>query len=310
MSSDDTPVIVAENLTKTFGDFHALDGLDLSIDAGEVHGFLGPNGAGKSTTIRILLGLLRHTSGHVRLFGRDPWRDAVALHRRLAYVPGDVDLWPGLTGGEIIDTFLRLRGTYDRTRRDELVERFALDPRKKARTYSKGNRQKVALISALASDVDLLLLDEPTSGLDPLMEVVFQDVIAEATERGTSVFLSSHILAQVEALADRISIIRDGRIVETGTLSELRHMTRTTMEMETASPARPLAELDGVHGFRTDGARAVFEVDGERVDEVLRAAAALGIRSLLAHPPTLEQILIRHYGTSDGGRHAQKGSAP
>ena len=305
-----TPVIVAENLTKTFGDFHALDGLDLSIDAGEVHGFLGPNGAGKSTTIRILLGLLRHTSGKVRLFGRDPWRDAVALHRRLAYVPGDVDLWPGLTGGEIIDTFLRLRGTYDRTRRDELVERFALDPRKKARTYSKGNRQKVALISALASDVDLLLLDEPTSGLDPLMEVVFQEVIAEATERGTSVFLSSHILAQVEALADRISIIRDGRIVETGTLSELRHMTRTTMEMETASPARPLAELDGVHGFRTDGARAVFEVDGERVDEVLRAAAPLGIRSLLAHPPTLEQILIRHYGTSDGGRHAHKRSAP
>lgn len=310
MSHDDTPVIVAENLTKTFGDFHALDRLNLSIDAGEVHGFLGPNGAGKSTTIRILLGLLRPTSGEVRLFGRDPWRDAVALHRRLAYVPGDVDLWPGLTGGEIIDTFLRLRGTFDKARRDELVERFALDPRKKARTYSKGNRQKVALISALASDVDLLLLDEPTSGLDPLMEVVFQDVIAEATERGTSVFLSSHILAQVEALADRISIIRDGRIVETGTLSELRHMTRTTMEMETISPAQPLAELDGVHGFRTDGARTVFEVDGERVDEVLRAAAPLGIRSLLAHPPTLEQILIRHYGTSDGGRHAHMGSAP
>ena len=308
--SNDSQVIIAENLTKTFGDFHALDGLDLSIDAGEVHGFLGPNGAGKSTTIRILLGLLRHTSGEVRLFGRDPWRDAVALHRRLAYVPGDVDLWPGLTGGEVIDTFLRLRGTFDKTRRDELIERFALDPRKKARTYSKGNRQKVALISALASDVDLLLLDEPTSGLDPLMEVVFQDVIAEATERGASVFLSSHILAQVEALADRISIIRDGRIVETGTLSELRHMTRTTMEMETASPARPLAELDGVHGFRTEGARSIFEVDGERVDEVLRAAAPLGIRSLLAHPPTLEQILIRHYGTSDGGRHAHEGSAP
>lgn len=310
MSDTDTPVIVAENLTKTFGDFHALDGLDLSIDAGEVHGFLGPNGAGKSTTIRILLGLLRPTSGEVRLFGRDPWRDAVALHRRLAYVPGDVDLWPGLTGGEVIDTFLRLRGTFDKTRRDELIERFALDPRKKARTYSKGNRQKVALISALASDVDLLLLDEPTSGLDPLMEVVFQDIIAEATERGTSVFLSSHILAQVEALADRISIIRDGRIVETGTLSELRHMTRTTMEMETASPARPLAELDGVHGFRTDGAQAIFEVDGERVDEVLRAAAPLGIRSLLAHPPTLEQILIRHYSTADGGRHAHESSAP
>lgn len=306
MSSD--PVIVTENLTKTFGAFQALDGLDLSVSAGEVHGFLGPNGAGKSTTIRIVLGLLRSSTGEVRLFGRDPWRDAVPLHRRLAYVPGDVDLWPGLTGGEVIDTFLRLRGTFDKQRRDELVERFALDPRKKTRTYSKGNRQKVALISALASDVELLVLDEPTSGLDPLMEVVFQDVIAEATARGTSVFLSSHILAQVEALADRISIIRSGRIVESGSLSELRHMTRTTMEMETTAPALPLAEIDGVHGFRTEGDRAVFEVDGERVDEVVRAAAPLGVRSLLAHPPTLEQILIRHYGTSDDVQHTEHGS--
>ncbi|GAB3194776.1 ABC transporter ATP-binding protein [Nesterenkonia suensis] len=308
---EDHPVIRTEKLVKRFGTVPALDELDLTIAPGEVHGFLGPNGAGKSTTMRVLLGLLRADSGTVEMFGRDPWRDAVQLHRRLAYVPGDVELWPTLTGGEVIDMVLRLRGPYSTRRRDELIDRFALDPRKKARTYSKGNRQKVALISALASDVDLLLLDEPTSGLDPLMEMVFQETITDATQNGRSVLLSSHILAQVEALSDRISIIRAGRIVESGSLSQLRHMTRTTIEAETARPADELAEIPGVHDLRTDGARVVFEVDGEYVEDLVHRLAPLGVRSLVAHPPTLEQLLIRHYGDDgdDGDDLAHPGTA-
>ncbi|GAA1823706.1 ABC transporter ATP-binding protein [Nesterenkonia flava] len=294
--SDNAAVISAQNLVKQFGQVRALDNLNLTIAPGEVHGYLGPNGAGKSTTMRVLLGLLRPDSGTIRLFGRDPWRDAVELHKRLAYVPGDVELWPNLTGGEVIDMFLRLRGSYNRTRRDQLIERFDLDPRKKTRTYSKGNRQKVALISALAADVDLLLLDEPTAGLDPLMEVVFQEVITEAKVQGRSVLLSSHILAQVEALSDRISIIRAGHIVESGTLSQLRHMTRTTIEVETAQTAEGLKDRPGVHHLRAEGERTVFEVDGERVQDVMHQLAPLGIRSIVAHPPTLEQLLMRHYG--------------
>src|SRR5918992_1768703 len=222
--------ISISGLVKSFGSVRALDGLDLTVATGEVHGFLGPNGAGKSTTIRVLLGLLRATAGEVRLLGGDPWTDAVALHRRLAYVSGDVSLWPNLTGGEAIDLLGRLRGGLDQARRAELIERFDLDPTKKGRTYSKGNRQKVALVAALASDVDLLLLDEPTAGLDPLMEVIFQDVITQAKADGKTVLLSSHILAQVEKLADRVSIIRLGRVVQSGTLSEMRHLTRTTIE--------------------------------------------------------------------------------
>ncbi|GGE77733.1 ABC transporter ATP-binding protein [Nesterenkonia cremea] len=304
--SENAPVISAVDLVKEFGPVRALDDLNLSIAPGEVHGFLGPNGAGKSTTMRVLLGLLRPDSGTIRLFGRDPWRDAVELHRRLAYVPGDVELWPNLTGGEAIDVFLRLRsrGTgraFDPTRRDELIERFDLDPRKKTRTYSKGNRQKVALIAALAAEVDLLLLDEPTAGLDPLMEAVFQEVIHEAKAAGRSVLLSSHILSQVEALSDRISIIRSGNIVESGTLSELRHMTRTTIEVQTESPADELASVSFVHAFHTEGSpstgeRSVFEVDGDHVGEVMQRLAGLGVHSIVAHPPTLEQLLMRHYG--------------
>ena len=306
-----TPVIETADLVKTFGSTRALDGLDLRVEEGEVHGFLGPNGAGKSTTIRVLLGLLKADSGTARLFGSDPWADAVDLHRRLAYVPGDVELWPGLTGGEAIDVFARLRGRFDRARRDELCERFDLDPSKKARTYSKGNRQKVALISALASPVDLLLLDEPTAGLDPLMEVVFQDCIREARESGTTVLLSSHILAQVEVLADRISIIRKGRIVESGTLQQMRHMSRTTIVAETGRPADALAELPGVHDLhhQQDG-RVRMDVDGDRVEPVVSALAGLGVRSLVAHPPTLEQLLMRHYGddlpTQDREAHAEE----
>ncbi len=257
---------------------------------------LGPNGAGKTTTLRVLLGLLRADAGQVRLLGGDPWDDAVALHRRLAFVPGDVELWPNLTGGEAIDLFARLRGRFDRARRDELCARFDLDPTKKGRTYSKGNRQKVALISALASDVELLLLDEPTAGLDPLMEAVFQDCIREAKAAGRTVLLSSHILAQVEVLADRISIIRQGKIVESGTLAELRHLHRVTITAETGEPTEPLAQLPGVHNFEHIDGQVRFEVDGDRVDEAVRALAPLRVRSLVAHPPTLEQLLLRHYG--------------
>lgn len=293
------PVISAQSLVKTFGSTRALDGLDLEVAPGEVHGFLGPNGAGKSTTMRVLLGLLRADGGTVSLLGGDPWRDAVALHRRLAYVPGDVELWPNLTGGEAIDLFARLRGRLDQARRDDLCERFDLDPTKKARTYSKGNRQKVALISALASDVDLLLLDEPTAGLDPLMEAIFQQAIREVKEAGRTVLLSSHILAQVEALADRISIVRQGRIVETGSLSELRHMTRTTFVAEIAHPPEGLDRIDGVHDLTAEEGTVTLQVDGEHVDEVVRALAPLGVRSLVAHPPTLEQLLMRHYGDAD-----------
>ena len=293
---DGTRAISVSELSKRFGQVVALDGLDLDVARGEVHGFLGPNGAGKTTTLRILLGLLRADSGRAELLGGDPWTDAVELHRRLAYVPGDVELWPNLTGGEAIDLFARLRGHLDRARRDELCERFDLDPTKKGRTYSKGNRQKVALISALASDAELLLLDEPTAGLDPLMEAVFQECIREARQSGTTVLLSSHILAQVEVLADRISIIRHGQIVESGTLSQLRHLTRTTITAETAEPAEQLAQLPGVHELERLDGQVRFEVDGDRIDDAVRALAPLGVRSLVAHPPTLEQLLLRHYG--------------
>ncbi|HZW44543.1 MAG TPA: ABC transporter ATP-binding protein [Dermatophilaceae bacterium] len=288
--------ISASGLVKSYGRTRALDGLDLEVAAGEVHGFLGPNGAGKTTTIRVLLGLLRADAGDVALLGGDPWADAVALHRRLAYVPGDVELWPNLTGGEAIDMLARLRGGADRDRRDKLCERFDLDPTKKGRTYSKGNRQKVALVSALTSDVELLILDEPTAGLDPLMEAVFQECIHEATTAGRTVLLSSHILAQVEVLADRVSIIRQGRIVESGTLAGLRHLTRTTVTAETAQPASGLAQLPGLHNLQITDGQVSFEVDGEHLEVTFRRLADLGVRSLVAHPPTLEQLLLRHYG--------------
>src|ERR671917_1111025 len=238
-----TTTIFATGLVKTFSRTRALDGLDLHVTLGEVHGFLGPNGSGKSTTIRVLLGLLRADAGRVALLGGDPWRDAVVLHRRLAYVPGDVTLWPTLTGGEAIDLLGRLRGGLRQRRRDELLESFDLDPTKKGRTYSKGNRQKVALVAALASDAELLILDEPTSGLDPLMEAVFQACIGEVKREGRTVLLSSHILAEVEALCDRVSIIRAGRTVQSGTLAELRHLTRTAIIAETAQPARAITGI-------------------------------------------------------------------
>src|SRR3954447_23851122 len=270
--------IEVSGLVKTFGPTRALDGLDLAVARGEVHGFLGPNGAGKSTTIRVLLGLLRADAGRVALLGGDPWADAVALHRRLAYVPGDVSLWPQLTGGEAIDLLGRLRGGLDARRRAELLERFELDPTKKGGTYSKGNRQKVALVAALAADTELLILDEPTSGLDPLMEEVFRECVADERARGRTVLLSSHILSEVEALCDRVTIIRAGRTVETGTLADLRHLSRITIDAET--PAGPVRE----------------QVEPAELPAALERLARAGVSNLVAHPPTLEELFLRHYG--------------
>jgi ABC-2 type transport system ATP-binding protein len=289
-------VITVAGLVKTFGSSRALDGLDLSVEPGEVHGFLGPNGSGKTTTIRVLLGLLRADGGEVTLLGGDPWRDAVELHRRLAYVPGDVSLWPKLTGGEVIDLFSRLRGDVDPRRRDELIRRFELDPTKRSRTYSKGNRQKVALIAGLASSAELLILDEPTSGLDPLMEAVFQSCIQEARAEGRTVLLSSHILAEVEALCDRVSIIRAGRTVESGTLDSLRQLTRTAVTAETDAPPRGLGSVAGVHGLQSHGTSVRFDVDTVHLDAAIRALSDAGLRSLVSNPPTLEELFLRHYG--------------
>jgi len=288
--------IEIEALVKTFGTTRALDGLDLTVAPGEIHGFLGPNGAGKSTTIRVLLGLLRADAGEVRLFGGDPWRQAAELHGRLAYVPGDVNLWPNLTGGEVIDLLGRLRGHLDEAKRAELVERFELDPTKKGRSYSKGNRQKVALVAALTADVELLVLDEPTSGLDPIMESVFQSCIEDFRANGGTVLLSSHILAEVERLCDRVSIIRTGRCVETGTLTELRHLTRTSIVAELAGPPVGLDGLDGVHDLDVEGSRVAFEVDTARLDAALGVLTRTGVLSLTSQPPTLEELFMRHYG--------------
>lgn len=294
--------IELHDVVKSFGSVRALDGLHLSVQRGEVHGFLGPNGAGKSTTMRVLLGLLRPDSGTARMLGGDPWSQAADLHRRIAYVPGDVTLWPNLTGGEVIDLLGRMRGGLDERLRSEMLERFELDPSKKARTYSKGNRQKVALVAALASRAELFLFDEPTSGLDPLMEAHFQGAVTGLKGEGATVLLSSHILAEAEALSDRISIIRAGRVAQTGTLDELRHLTRTTVTAVTATPADRLAEVAGVHDVRRADGRVTFDVDAERLGDVLGVLTGLGLRALTAHPPTLEELFLRHYGDRDDGQ--------
>jgi ABC-2 type transport system ATP-binding protein len=287
---------LTRGLVKDFGATRALDHLDLTIPAGEVHGFLGPNGAGKTTTIRILLGLLRASGGRVTLLGGDPWRETAALHRRLAYVPGEVNLWPNLTGGEVIDLLAALRGGLVPSRRAELLDRFELDPSKQIRAYSKGNRQKVALVAAFASDVELYLLDEPTSGLDPLMETVFQDVVHAVRDRGRTVLLSSHILSEVEALCDRVTIIRNGRAAESGTFAELRHLTRTTVVVETARPPADLGALTGVHDATIEGTKARFSVDAGDLNTVLERLVRYEVRSLTSTPPTLEELFLRHYG--------------
>lgn len=282
-------------LVKSFGRTKALNGLNLSVAPGEVHGFLGPNGAGKTTTLRLLLGLLRADAGEMRVLGGDPWADAVDLHRRLAYVPGDVALWPTLSGGEVIDLLGRLRGGLDPKRRDSLLERFELDPTKKGRAYSKGNRQKVALVAALASDVELLLLDEPTLGLDPLMEAQFRDYINEVRGNGRTVLLSSHTLSEVEALCDRVTIIREGVVVESGTMAQLRHLALTTVSADLANVPPGLAELPGVHDLVVRGQHISASVEAEGMAGLMAALGAGGVTSLTSAPPTLEELFLRHY---------------
>ncbi|MCT7371752.1 ABC transporter ATP-binding protein [Mycolicibacterium llatzerense] len=298
--------IEIDTLTKNFGAVRALDGLNLRVERGEVHGFLGPNGAGKSTTIRILLGLVRADSGTVRLLGGDPWTDAVALHRHIAYVPGDVTLWPTLTGGETIDLLARMRGGIDERRRAELTERFDLDPTKKTRTYSKGNRQKVSLISAFASNADLLLLDEPSSGLDPLMENIFQQCVAEATGRGATVLLSSHILAETERLCQRVTIIRAGRTVETGTLESMRHLSSTTIKADMLNNPGRIDHLPGVSDIFFDGRMLTARVESESLGAVIKAIGDAGVRSLVSQPPTLEDLFLRHYDNGHARREPEQ----
>ncbi len=305
---DSEAVIDLRGVTKRFGAVTALDDLTMQVPRGQIHGFLGPNGSGKSTTIRVLLGLLRADAGRVRLLGGDPWADAPSLHRRLAYVPGDVTLWPNLTGGEAIELLGRARGGIDPQRRDELITRFDLDPTKKGRSYSKGNRQKVALVAALAGDVDLLLLDEPTSGLDPLMERVFTDYLRAERDSGRTVLLSSHILSEVEALCDHVSIIRAGRLVESGTLAQLRHLTRTQVVADVLSePPAELTSLPGVHDIRIEGRRITCQVDATALTPVLAALTAAGVASLVSSPPTLEELFLEHYDDPGDGRDEDRG---
>lgn len=294
-------VVEMAGVVKRFGPVTALNGLDFEVTAGEVHGFLGPNGSGKSTTLRLLLGMLRSNAGTIRVLGLDPWRDVAALHRRLAYVPGDVALWPNLTGGEVIELLGKLQGGQDRARRDRLLEMFELDPTKKTRTYSKGNRQKVALVAALASDAELFLLDEPTSGLDPLMEDAFRGCVRELRAQGRTVLLSSHILSEAEALSDRVSIIRAGRVVETGRLEQLRHLTRTAVAADVASVPHGLELLPGVHDVVVADHRVSAQVDPAGLGPFLQALAAAGLRALTSQPPTLEDLFLRHYSSGNGG---------
>lgn len=288
-------ILEINHLRKQFGRFTALSGVNLEVKKGEVYGFIGPNGAGKSTTIRILLGILKATSGEAKIFGMDAWQDAVEIHKRIAYVPGDVNLWPNLTGGEVIDLFIKLRGTNDKSRRAALIKKFDLDPTKKCRTYSKGNRQKVALIAAFSSDADLYILDEPTSGLDPLMERVFQECVLDAKKEGKSVLLSSHILSEVEKLCDKVAIIREGQIIETGTLTELRHLTRTILHVETKLPMDSLGDVKGVHDIEKKDRNYSLHVDSENLDGVMKFMSQYGIVKLESAPPTLEDLFMRHY---------------
>ncbi|MFD2656406.1 ABC transporter ATP-binding protein [Gracilibacillus thailandensis] len=290
-------MIDVKGVTKKFGKFTALNGIDLEVRKGEVYGFIGPNGAGKSTTIRVLLGIIQATSGTAKIFGKDAWKDAVEIHRKVVYVPGDVHLWENLTGGEIIDTFLKLRGGINKTKRDALIERFQLDPRKKAGTYSKGNRQKVALIAAFASEADLFILDEPTSGLDPLMENIFQQCVEEVKYEGKSVLLSSHILSEVEKLCDRVGIIRQGEMIETGSLDELRHLTRTNIIIETEKSAASLSNQSGTHQFTEEDGVYSFQVDPESLSSVMLKVGELGVKRIESTPPTLEDLFMRHYET-------------
>lgn len=291
-------VLKIEGLQKKFGKFQALKNITFDVKKGEVFGFIGPNGAGKSTTIRVLLGILRASGGQATIFGDDVWRDAVKIHRKLAYVPGDVYLWPNLTGGEVIDLFLKLNHQKHNAKTDELIKRFEFDPAKKARTYSKGNRQKVALIAALSTDADFYIFDEPTSGLDPLNEAIFQEYVLDLKHQGKSILLSSHILSEVERMCDRIGIIRKGEIIETGSLAEMRHLMRTMITVQTKEPAPEVAQLDGIHDLKTDDSKPnylSFAVDTEKMDQVMQVLSAKQIMSLQSTPPTLEDLFLRYY---------------
>jgi len=287
------------NLTKNFGKLTALDNINLTVNKGEVFGYIGPNGAGKTTTIRVLLGILKATSGGAKVFGLDAWNDAVEIHKKIAYVPGDVNLWPNLTGGEVIDLFVNLRGAHDKQLRSKLINDFNLDPTKKCRTYSKGNRQKVALVAAFASDVDLYILDEPTSGLDPLMEQVFQQYVLDVKSKGKGVFLSSHIMSEVERLCDRVGIIREGDLVEVGTLDELRHLTRYNIQVATEKPIEGLDTFDGVHDILKSENIISFNVDTNKMGAVINHLNGFGIKKLDSTPPSLEELFMKHYKKED-----------
>jgi len=286
--------IQAEGLTKRYGETLALDSLDLSIEPGEVYGYLGPNGAGKTTTIRCLLGIHRPTSGRAELFGVDAWGDPVEAHRRVAYVAGEPFLWPAMTGAQTLEFLARLHGVTDKAYRDELVQRFDLDTRKKVRALSKGNRQKVQLIAALATRADLLVLDEPTSGLDPLMEMVFRDCITAAKARGQAVLLSSHILSEVEAVCDRVGILKEGKLVDQGTLAELRHLSTQTMDVTFEGQAPELPPLPGVQVHQAGPNALRFEVAGS-VGPVVTALAGHPVTALVSREPSLEEIFLHHY---------------
>jgi ABC-2 type transport system ATP-binding protein len=296
-----TAVVKLSGVLKRFGSVTALDRLDLTVEQGEVHGFLGPNGAGKTTTLRLLLGIMRADAGHMRVLELDPWREISALHSKLAYVPGDVSLWPNLTGGDVIDLLGRLQGGHDNVRRDRLIELFDLDPTKRSRAYSKGNRQKVALISALASRAELFLFDEPTSGLDPLMEDTFRHCVRELRDNGRTVLLSSHILSEAEALSDRVSIIRAGKVVETGTLQQLRHLTRTSVTADVTTVPSGLEHLPGVHDVVVTDHRVSAQVEPSGLAPLMQALTAAGLHTLTSQPPSLEELFLRHYGVADGG---------
>jgi ABC-2 type transport system ATP-binding protein len=287
------------NLTKRFGKVEALKDVNLQVKEGEVFAYIGPNGAGKSTTIRVLLGILQATKGNVKVFGKDSWKDAVEIHKKIAYVPGDVNLWPNLTGGEVIDLFVNLRGSHDKALRQRLIKDFDLEPGKKCRTYSKGNRQKVALVAAFASEVDLYILDEPTSGLDPLMEQVFQACVMEQKKKGKNIFLSSHIMSEVERLCDRVGIIREGELVQTGTLDELRHLTRYTMSVTAEKAIEGLNSMPGVYELRDIPQGVSFSVDTDKMGSVISHLTRFDIKKLDSVPPTLEELFMQHYSKGD-----------
>src|SRR5690625_5273337 len=290
-----TKIVKVQGLQKKFGKFQALSDVTFTVEAGEVVGFIGPNGAGKSTTIRILLGIIKRDAGNAGIFGKDVWKDSLEIHKRISYVPGDVTLWGSLTGGEIIDLFIKLHGGGDKQKRDELIKRFELDPKKKAKGYSKGNRQKVGLIAALSVDSDFYIFDEPTSGLDPLMESVFQDEVEKIKQKGKAILLSSHILSELERLADKVVIIRQGKIVDTGTLDELRHLTRSTVTLTTKDDVSQMASLSGVHDFIHKDNQATFSADNRYINDILKQATRLGVQKFEAIPPTLEDLFMRHY---------------